>query len=122
MAKSAKTPVSPGDAVSTEAGSPEAGSQEAGSPEAKSSDSQLATGGTPDAQERTGAEPQTAPEAGAAETDDLDDTKRKFREALDRKKQAHANDAASAGNRAGGKAQGAGGPATSRRQFRRKSG
>jgi Family of unknown function (DUF5302) len=114
MAKSAKTPVSPGDA-----GSPEAGSQEAGSPQA---DSQLATGGTPDAQERTGAEPQTAPEAGAAETDDLDDTKRKFREALDRKKQAHANDTASAGNRAGGKAQGAGGPATSRRQFRRKSG
>jgi len=54
--------------------------------------------------------------------DDLDETKRKFREALDRKKQANAKDTASAGNRAAGKAHGAGGPATSRRQFRRKSG
>jgi hypothetical protein len=111
MAKSAKTPVSPGDAGSPEAESPEAESPEAESPEAAA-----------DTQERTGAEPPTAPGAGTAETDDLDDTKRKFREALDRKKQAHANDTAAAGNRAAGKAQGAGGPATSRRQFRRKSG
>ncbi|HEX3963362.1 MAG TPA: DUF5302 domain-containing protein [Trebonia sp.] len=114
MAKSAKTPVSPGDAAgSAEAGSPEAGSPEAGSPEAETSE-----GKSPDAAAPPGAEPQTAPEV----ADDLDETKRKFREALDRKKQAHANDSAAAGNRAAGKAQGAGGPATSRRQFRRKSG
>ncbi|HEY6786052.1 MAG TPA: DUF5302 domain-containing protein [Trebonia sp.] len=106
MAKSAKTPVSPGDATgSAEAGSPEAGSPEAGVPEAESSPAETS-------------EAETAPEA----TDDLDETKRKFREALDRKKQTHANDSAAAGNRAAGKAQGAGGPATSRRQFRRKSG
>jgi hypothetical protein len=69
----------------------------------------------------TGPEAEPAP-AGASPADDLDETKRKFREALDRKKQAHANDTAAAGNRTAGKAHGAGGPATSRRQFRRKSG
>jgi hypothetical protein len=67
------------------------------------------------------AEPEPAPAAPSA-ADDLDETKRKFREALDRKKQAHASDTAAAGNRTAGKAHGAGGPATSRRQFRRKSG
>jgi Family of unknown function (DUF5302) len=64
--------------------------------------------------------------AGAGDPDaqpgDLDDVKRKFREALDRKKQASAKDSAAAGARAAGKAHAAGGPATSRRQFRRKSG
>jgi hypothetical protein len=114
MAKSAKTPDSPGDALSPEAVSPEAGVPEAGSPEAESS-----TAESPDDQLATGAAPKAET---AEETDDLDETKRKFREALDRKKQAHANDAAAAGNRAVGKAQGAGGPASSRRQFRRKSG
>jgi hypothetical protein len=57
-----------------------------------------------------------------AEPGDLDDVKRKFRAALDRKKQASAKDSAAAGGRTAGKAAGAGGPATSRRQFRRKSG
>ncbi len=67
--------------------------------------------------------PQIAVEADAdAQADDLDDVKRKFREALDRKKQASAKDSAAASGRAGGKTQGTGGPATSRRQFRRKSG
>jgi hypothetical protein len=73
----------------------------------------------PDAEAQSGAEPDTETDAA---TDDLDETKRKFREALDRKKQAHARDTAAAGNRGVGKAHGAGGPATSRRQFRRKSG
>jgi hypothetical protein len=108
MAKSAKTPATSGEA----AGSPEAESPEAESPGAKSTDAELA----PDAEAGPGTESGTAP------ADDLDETKRKFREALDRKKQAHANDTAAAGNRAAGKAHGAGGPATSRRQFRRKSG
>ena len=57
-----------------------------------------------------------------AQPADLDDVKRKFREALDRKKQASAKDAASGTARATGKAHAAGGPASSRRQFRRKSG
>jgi hypothetical protein len=57
-----------------------------------------------------------------AQPGDLDDVKRKFREALDRKKQANAKDSATGGDRAAGKAHQAGGPAASRRQFRRKSG
>ncbi|HTU72429.1 MAG TPA: DUF5302 domain-containing protein [Trebonia sp.] len=57
-----------------------------------------------------------------AQPGELDDVKRKFREALDRKKQASAKDSAAASARAAGKAHAAGGPATSRRQFRRKSG
>jgi len=114
MAKSAKTPATSGAA----AGSPEGESPEVESPQAKSPDAEPAEGAAPDAGAGPGAEPQTA----TASADDLDETKRKFREALDRKKQAHANDTAAAGNRSAGKAHGAGGPATSRRQFRRKSG
>jgi hypothetical protein len=56
-----------------------------------------------------------------AEPDDMDDLKRKFREALDRKKGKNA-----AGNADGaqstGKVHDAHGPAASRRSFRRKSG
>ena len=53
---------------------------------------------------------------------ELDDVKRKFREALDRKKQANAADAAGTGGKGKGKAQAAHGPASTRRSFRRKSG
>ncbi|HEX2823678.1 MAG TPA: DUF5302 domain-containing protein [Streptosporangiaceae bacterium] len=67
-------------------------------------------------------EHQTAPdepEAGSAP--DLDEMKRKFRAALDRKRGAHAS-----GNAEGatdtGKVHGSHGPAASRRSFRRKSG
>jgi hypothetical protein len=66
--------------------------------------------------------PDTMPDASAEEPDDLEETKRKFREALDRKKQASTRDSAASGARGTGKAHGAGGPAASRRQFRRKSG
>jgi Family of unknown function (DUF5302) len=52
---------------------------------------------------------------------DLDETKRKFREALDRKNQAHTENQGK-GGRDGGKISGAHGPAASRRSFRRKSG
>ncbi len=58
-----------------------------------------------------------SPEAAAAP--DLDETKRKFREALERKRRAHAT-AESADHT--GKVNGAHGPAASRRAFRRKSG
>ena len=111
MAKSAKGPVSPAEP---------AGSPEAKAPAAKAPDAELAPDVTPDAEAQSGAGPDTETDAAAA--NDLDETKRKFREALDRKKQAHARDTAAAGNRAAGKTHGAGGPATSRRQFRRKSG
>jgi hypothetical protein len=66
-----------------------------------------------------------APDAGAKAGEpaqaDLDETKRKFREALERKQQAH-TDGQGQGARDGGKISGAHGPAGSRRNFRRKSG
>jgi hypothetical protein len=65
---------------------------------------------------------QPGPDAdGEAAKPDLDETKRKFREALERKHQAH-NDGQGQGGRDGGKISGAHGPAASRRNFRRKSG
>jgi len=62
------------------------------------------------------------PEAGAAEAaapPDLDETKRKFREALERKRRTHAT---AEGADHTGKVHGSHGPAASRRTFRRKSG
>jgi hypothetical protein len=60
------------------------------------------------------------PEAATANTEsDLDDLKRKFREALERKRDAHAS-AESAKDT--GRVHGSQGPAVSRRSFRRKSG
>lgn len=52
---------------------------------------------------------------------DLGDVKAKFREALDRKRQTHAEGQGKGGHEAG-KVNGAHGPAASRRNFRRKSG
>lgn len=63
-----------------------------------------------------------APEPGAAAAKpEVDDVKRKFREALDRKRDqhAHANTDSAQGT---GKVHDAHGPASSRRSFRRKSG
>jgi len=74
-------------------------------------------------QQETTAAPGEAPEAEAGEHDkpDIDDTKRKFREALERKHQVH-NEGQGKGGRDGGKINGAHGPAAGRRNFRRKSG
>ena len=81
-----------------------------------------------EAQPEAAAEPEetgeaTAETASAADgaQPDLDETKRKFREALERKHQAH-NDGQDKGGRDGGKINSAHGPAASRRNFRRKSG
>jgi hypothetical protein len=63
----------------------------------------------------------TAEAAGDTAKPDLDETKRKFREALERKHQAH-NEGQGNGGRDDGKIHGAHGPAASRRNFRRKSG
>ena len=62
----------------------------------------------------------TADEADHAQPD-MDEVKRKFREALARKNQAHAEGQAN-GAHDPGKIHGAHGPAASRRSFRRKSG
>ena len=60
-----------------------------------------------------------AGQKGAAAQADLDETKRKFREALERKRREHAT---AEGVDHTGKVHGAHGPAASRRAFRRKSG
>jgi hypothetical protein len=52
---------------------------------------------------------------------DVDEVKARFREALDRKRQVHAEGQGKGGHEAG-KVSGAHGPAASRRSFRRKSG
>jgi hypothetical protein len=57
--------------------------------------------------------------AEAAAKPDLDETKRKFREALERKRRTHAT---TEGADHTGKVHGSHGPAASRRSFRRKSG
>ena len=66
-------------------------------------------------------EPDTARDGGDEAKSDIDEVKRKFREALDRKNQAHAETSAT-GGRDPGKIHGAHGPAGNRRSFRRKSG
>jgi hypothetical protein len=81
--------------------------------------------GAPGAPEGSDPEiPETAaPQAAAAEEapakSDLEETKRKFREALERKRGNHAS---AQGADHTGKVHGSHGPATSRRSFRRKSG
>ena len=73
-----------------------------------------ASSGTPAPETEAGPEGEAAPP-------DLDEVKRKFREALERKNPAQ-NDGQEKGGRDGGKISGAHGPAGSRRNFRRKSG
>ena len=83
------------------------------------------------AAEQAEAEPDTAQAGAPAATPDgdgageakpdIDEVKRKFREALDRKREIHA-EGQGRGGRDPGKIQGAHGPAASRRSFRRKSG
>jgi hypothetical protein len=72
-----------------------------------------------------GSAPETAAPQAAADAEeaqakpDIDETKRKFREALERKRGEHAS---AQGADHTGKVHGSHGPATSRRSFRRKSG
>ncbi|MER5530029.1 DUF5302 domain-containing protein [Streptomyces sp. NPDC002677] len=68
-------------------------------------------------------DPETsAPVLDSDDQDDQDDLKRKFREALARKRGAQADAAGLAANVAGSKVRGTHGPAASQRSFRRKSG
>jgi hypothetical protein len=74
-----------------------------------------------EAPEEAAATAETADAADETAKPDLDETKRKFREALERKHQAH-TEGQGKGGRDDGKIHGAHGPAASRRNFRRKSG
>jgi hypothetical protein len=86
---------------------------------------------TPGKPAAAASQPDAAPSDAASQADpaeagqpdgaksDLDEVKRKFREALDRKRSAHAS---AEGAHDTGKVHGAHGPAASRRSFRRKSG
>ncbi|MEU9243789.1 DUF5302 domain-containing protein [Streptomyces sp. NPDC048385] len=65
-------------------------------------------------------DPETS--APAPDSDGQDDLKRKFREALARKRGVQADAADAAGNAAASKVRSAHGPAASQRSFRRKSG
>jgi len=78
-------------------------------------------GSGPESTAQESAAPQAADAAAeeASAKPDLDETKRKFREALERK---HGNHASAKGADNTGKVHGSHGPATSRRSFRRKSG
>ena len=107
MTKSAKqdTKVGPAETGETES----AATTEAGAAEA--------AGATPDA----AAGPASGGTAEDADKPDIDDVKAKFREALDRKRQVHAEGQGKGGHESG-KVSGAHGPAASRRNFRRKSG
>jgi hypothetical protein len=73
------------------------------------------------AADSTAADSGAAGSAKEAKPADIDEVKRKFREALDRKHQAHA-EGSDQGGRDPGKIHGAHGPAGNRRSFRRKSG
>jgi hypothetical protein len=66
-------------------------------------------------------EPGTTQDGGDEAKPDIDEVKRKFREALDRKRQIHAEGSGQGGHDPS-KIHGAHGPASSRRSFRRKSG
>jgi Family of unknown function (DUF5302) len=81
-------------------------------------------GSGPESPETTETTETAAPQAAAAAEEapakpGLDETKRKFREALERKRGNHAS---AQGADHTGKVHGSHGPATSRRSFRRKSG
>jgi uncharacterized protein DUF5302 len=81
----------------------------------------------PAAAEQTEAEQAETQVAGDQPADDrakpdLDEVKRKFRAALDRKREVNAGDGSDSSDRGAGKIHGAHGPAAGRRSFRRKSG
>ena len=76
---------------------------------------------TPAAADSASAAPSADDAAEDAGKPDIDDVKAKFREALDRKRQVHAEGQGKGAHEAG-KVSGAHGPAASRRNFRRKSG
>ncbi|MET9125820.1 MULTISPECIES: DUF5302 domain-containing protein [unclassified Streptomyces] len=78
---------------------------------------------TAESQPQEGSEPTEAESPGLTPDDDGQyDLKRKFREALDRKRGMRADGAGGSGKPDASKIRGAHGPASSQRSFRRKSG
>jgi hypothetical protein len=102
-------------APKSEAAQAEAAQAEAKQAEAQPADAEQA------AADQAAPEPTEAHHGDGEAKPDLDEVKRKFREALDRKRQAHA-EGQGRGGQDTGKIHGAHGPAASRRSFRRKSG
>jgi Family of unknown function (DUF5302) len=98
---------------------PAAQTESAGTESAETGSSETRGDGGQEAAAAPGGAAET--EAGEQAKPDIDDTKRKFRAALDRKHQVH-NESQGNGGRDGSKINGAHGPAASRRNFRRKSG
>jgi hypothetical protein len=114
-ARMAVDPTKPADAARPANDTPPEAAAESAVAESSTAESSTAEPAT--------AEPARAAKArrGAAVRPELDETKRKFREALERKRGTHA--AANAeGAQDTGKVHGSHGPAASRRSFRRKSG
>ena len=95
--------------------------QQTGAEAPGASESSSPEGTAPEGTAQESAAPQAADAAAqeASAKPDLDETKRKFREALERKRGNHAS---AQGADHTGKVHGSHGPATSRRSFRRKSG
>jgi hypothetical protein len=107
---------------------PQAGTNQASGKQAGAEQtSAKQTSPEPDNAEQPAPKQAAAPQAGTPDTadnggkPDMDDVKRKFREALDRKREVHA-EGSGGGSRDPNKIHDAHGPARSRRDFRRKSG
>jgi hypothetical protein len=111
MTKSAKQDTKEGPAATAE-------TESAATTDADATGSAAAT---PAAGDSASAAPSADDAAEDAGKPDIDDVKAKFREALDRKRQVHAEGQGKGAHEAG-KVSGAHGPAASRRNFRRKSG
>jgi Family of unknown function (DUF5302) len=125
MTKSAKQDTTKAPADPTETGTVETESAATQATEARATEAR-ATEARADQHPEAG--PTAKQEDGAADEaadgeakPDLDETKRKFREALERKQQAQ-SDSQGDNGRDGSKINSAHGPAASRRSFRRKSG
>jgi uncharacterized protein DUF5302 len=105
------------------AGKSEGSAEKAGSGKAasgKAASDQAVSGSASSGSASSGSAPSGSAPSGSA-PEEMDDLKRKFREALDRKKDRQAT-ANTDGAQATGKVHDAHGPASSRRSFRRKSG
>jgi hypothetical protein len=126
MTKSAKQDTKEGPVDPAETGSAATTDPDAAKP-AKPADAKpaKAAGATQEAEVETAAESAAVFAADDTHEDDdkpdIDEVKAKFREALDRKRQVHAEGQGKGAHEAG-KVSGAHGPAASRRNFRRKSG
>ena len=122
--KAAQAEAAQAKAARAEAAQAEAVQPKAGRAEAAQAGAEQVEAPPPEAEQAAG---QAAPESAGAQHGegeakaDLDEVKRKFREALERKRQVHAEGQGKGGQDTG-KIHGAHGPAASRRSFRRKSG